>query len=210
MGKVSSRSASAWNESAPGAVFGRAAGVSSEAKSVHVRQAGVWVKVFKYFEGFLRPDADIETSDWTATPLWSKLDETSPDDATTEIDSSEFSDPDVAQTFDFEIRLTDPPSTPTGRETITWRVRHYLEVVSGNFDTDVITLELKQGSTVIATQSVSANTSYTTDSDVLSQAEKDSITDWTDLRIKVTYTIKMTNEGDSATAHVTWIELEGS
>ena len=211
MGKVSSRSAAAWAESPPGSVHVRDAGAWKEAKAVHVRDGGVWKEVFKFFIGFIRPDSDIETTDWTSTPLWSKLDEVSPDDTTTEIDSEFFGNPAAPQVYDFEVSLSNPAITPTGAEVVTLKVRHWLEILSGGITSNDVTIELKQGSTVKATISTSGNTgTYVTSSKVLSQAEKDSITNWDDLRVRFEQSVQVTTLGDEAIAHATWIELQFS
>ena len=209
MGKISSRSAAAWAESAPGSVHVRDAGTWKEVKSIHVRNAGVWDEVFQYIIGFLRPDADIETSDWTATPLWSKLDDTSPDDATTEISASFAGN--GTQVKDFEIALSNPSGTPTTREVVTFRVRFWLDVISFGVDTKDVKIELKQGSTVKKTiNTVASTVGYVTDTSTLSQAEKDSISDWDNLRVRVEYTVKGNDIFASSTGRVTWIELEFS
>ena len=38
------------------------------------------VGTLKSTKRFLRPDSDLDAAGWTATPLWSKIDEVVPDD----------------------------------------------------------------------------------------------------------------------------------
>ncbi len=211
-GKAFVRNAGSWSsELEPGTIFVRDGGAWKEVKSILVRQAAGWSIIWNEFIGSLRPDADVETSDWTPTPLYAELDEVSPDDATTEVTSSIFNDDASTQTYDFEVALSNP-LRPTERETVVFRVRQWLEVLVGAVTTNNVTMELKQGSTVKATISQSGPFpgGYVTKTKTLSQAEKDSITDWDDLRVRVSFEVQVTNSGDSAEAHVTWIELEFS
>ncbi len=56
----------------------------------------------------LRPASDVTVGAWVSTPLWDKVDEVAPDDATTEITSE--SDP-VSSTFEVKLSgVTDPQS----------------------------------------------------------------------------------------------------
>ena len=211
-GKAFVRSAGSWSsELEPGTIFVRDGGTWKEVKSILVRQAAGWSIIWDEFIGFLRPNADIETTDWTPTPLNAELDEVSPDDATTEITSDTFNDSSSTTTYDFEVALSNP-IRPTGRETVVLKVRQWLEVLVGAVTTNNVTMELKQGAVVKATISQSGPFpgAYVTRTKTLSQAEKDSITDWDDLRVKVSFAVQVTNLGDSAEAHVTWIELEFS
>ena len=189
MGKVFTRSGASWSESTPGEIFVRDGGQWKEVKSIFVRRpfpSPFWDVVFKQFIGFLRPDLDVETTDWSSTPLFEKLDEVSPDDATTEI-TADFSGS-SEQVKDFEIGLSNPVITPTGREVVTMRVRSYLEELVGSSLNDV-TMELKQGAVVKATISEMVPSGYITEEHTLSQAEKDSITDWDDLRVRVEFAV---------------------
>ena len=208
---IFTRSGVDWNETVPGKAFVRNAGSWEKITSLWVRNANLWENVWLLFVGRIHPDSDIDTSGWTATPLFEKLDEVTPDDATTEITSLDFNNSSSEQVHDFEVALSNPTITPTGQETITWRVRHWLEEVFGSVSINNVTLQLKQGATVIATLLTSGNlVGYSTNFNTLSQAQKNNITDWTDLRFRVSYSIQVTSEGDEAIAHVTWIELEFS
>ncbi|KKL84305.1 hypothetical protein LCGC14_1966060 [marine sediment metagenome] len=206
-GKVFVRSAGSWSsELEPGTIFIRDGGVWKEVKSFLVKLNAPWAIMWDEFAGSLRPNTDIETSDWTATPLNEKLDEVTPDDAATEI-TADFSGS-SEQVKDFEVGLSNP-IRPTGREVITLRVRDYLEDLVST-STNLVTIELKQGVTVKVSESDLVPDGYTDTEHVLSQAEKDSITDWDDLSVRVQYAVTG-DDGSSVTkGHVTWIELEFS
>lgn len=175
-----------------------------------VRDAGAWKSFYVAgFTGFIRPDADSETSGWTSTPLWSKLDEVSPDDATTQIRSSTVSTqcPSTVD-HDFEVALSNPGDTPSGNETMTVRVRAYVDEISGFVITRQILIELKEASAVIASTTRNLGFSYSTHEMVLSQAQKDSISNWNNLLVRCRTRVCVDSGGDSARSFVTWIETE--
>jgi len=162
------------------------------------------------FIGFIRPDDDIETAGFTATPLWQKLDEVTHDSDTTRIASGLVISVCPSTTaHDFEIRLSDPSSSPSGNETITVRVvaRHAVEV--GAVITREMFFELKEGGTVRATSGTFSLTgSYQTFSDVLTQAQKDSITDWNAMTVRCRSNMCVETSGDSVRSRFTQIEVE--
>ena len=162
------------------------------------------------FIGFIRPDADIETVGFTSTPLWQKLDEVTHDSDTTHIQGGTVTSVCPTNTaHDFEIRLSHPSITPSGNETITVRVVARHEEVVGFFVTRQMFFQLKQGTVVRATSSTfSLSGSYQTFSDVLTQAQKDSITDWNDVRIRCRSNLCVENSGDSGHSRFTQIEVE--
>jgi hypothetical protein len=206
---IYTRSGGAWAQSKPGQAFVRDGGSWKRIEQLHVRNAGSWSVVWAMFLGTLRPDSDIETSDWTNTPLYQKLDEVTADDSTTEV-NAQFSG-NSQQIKDFEVALSNPASTPTAGEVITIRSRFWLELTAfGEVQKDVKT-ELKEAGTVRKSVSVAANTSgYTTMAAVLSQAEKDSIGDWTNLRVRIEFKVQGDDPLSTSVGHVTWIELEFS
>ncbi len=191
----------------------RDGGAWKPVKQAWVRDAGSWKK-FLGFTGFLRPSSDIETSDWGSTPLWSKLDEVSPDDATTEITSTAFDDDSSPQTYNFEVAMSDPATVPTGLETVTIRVRTMCDPTTGGDDLSVntLTIRTKETTTVRATDTSSMNTvgNYSTFTFTLSAAQKAAFGDWNDLRIQVEVTGQVNNPGEELTPHCTWIEVEFS
>ena len=207
MGKVFVRNVGSWSsELAPSKVFVRDGGAWKEVKSLWARNPASWGEVWRQWVGFLRPNADIETSDWTSTPLNEKLDEVSPDDATTEI-TADFSGS-SEQTKDFEVALSNP-IRPTGRETIVLRMRGYVEELVST-SSNSVTIELKQGSTVKASKTAMVPDGYSTMTYNLSQAEKDSITDYDDLRVRVEFAVTGDDGSSTSKGHVTWIEVEFS
>lgn len=162
------------------------------------------------FIGVIRPDGDIETVGFTATPLWQKLDEENHDSDTSRIASGLVTSVCPSTTpHDFEIRLSDPSSSPSGNETITVRVvaRHAVEV--GAVITREMFFELKEGGTVRATSSTFSLTgSYQTFSDVLTTAQKDSISDWNALTVRCRSNMCVETSGDSVRSRFTQIEVE--
>ncbi|KKK45032.1 hypothetical protein LCGC14_3166150 [marine sediment metagenome] len=144
---------------------------------------------------FARPDSDVTLTNFDS-PFWSNVDEVSPDDDTT----SQRSGFGVAAGALYELTLsnvTDPVSS-TGH---VLRVRH---LSSPTLVTGQILIELRQGaSTVIASATFDAPTSYTTFIITLSGAEADSITDYTDLRVRGT-----TQVTTNFRLLTTWIEFE--
>ena len=203
---IFTRASGAWSESPPGKVFARS-GTTDRIRGLYVRSAGSWKNIWNFFLGSIVPDSDIETTNWTPTPLYLELNEDIPDDATTEI-TADFSGS-SEQIKDFEVGLSNPIITPTAGEVVTMRVRSYLELLVGN-SFNSVTMELKQGTTVKASRSQSVPDGYITVVRVLSQAEKDSITDWDNLRVRVEFAVTGDDGSSTSKAHVTWIELEFS
>lgn len=142
---------------------------------------------------FGRPTADISPGSWTTTPLYSKLSEANPDDATTQVQSSNRPTNDT-----FEVRLssvTDPQSS-SGHIV---RIRMY-----GN-TSHTWSAYLYQGATLIKTLVSGAvpPSSYTTYSYTLTAGEADSITNYADLRVRI-----VANGSANGREYVTWIEME--
>lgn len=211
MGKFTVRNPTgpAWDEVIPGSVHVRDAGSWKEVKSIFVRQAGAWQPVWERFIGTIRPDGDQSTVGWTTTPLWSDLDESSPDDSTTEVLHRFTSD--VQEVSEFEVTLSNPATTPTARETVTLRTRFWLELINNGVTEKDVKIELKEGAVVRKTINAVASTiGYVTNISALSQAEKDSITDWDNLRVNVEFTVTGDDPIAVSDAFVTWIELEFS
>lgn len=124
---------------------------------------------------FARPDADIDVGTFTATPLWSKLDETPADDA------DEITDVTGADGTFCEVRLSDI-TDPTSSSNHILRMRHK----RGGTSNSTAKAELVQGTTVIASTGNQTSTSVYQQVDItLSGAEADAITDYTDLRVRL-------------------------
>lgn len=131
---------------------------------------------------FLRPDADQATGSWSATPLWSKVDEGSPGDDTT-IASADNSSPD-----DADLRLSDPAASPVVDTGHILRAAWNKSAAGGHAINAV--LELWQG--VPGTGSLVATLSVTNIGDTevvstytLSTGEAANISDYTDLYLRV-------------------------
>lgn len=142
---------------------------------------------------FARPDSDISQSGtWTPTPRWSQLDDNDPADfVTSAYTTSE---------TNFVVGLTDvtDPQSPAD---------HVLRVSlrkSTGTNAQNATVTLLQGATAIATLQINnVPTTFTTYPYTLTATEADAITDYTDLRIRVSK-----NAGSKTAAQVAWTELE--
>ena len=124
---------------------------------------------------YCRPDSDIETVDWTTTPLFEKIDEVSLDDGDYIVSDN------GSATYDCEVGLssvTDPESDAD--HVISWR-----SCLFGTGTKSVATrVYLYEGATLRATsQQESESTSFATHTYELSSGEADAITDYSDLSI---------------------------
>lgn len=137
-----------------------------------------------YTEGevyeYLIPDGDVSVNSWKneleGSTLWSSIDEYPYNDS----DYAYFDDAHGNEYF--EISLSDPTSDSdgTGIYTIWWRAGK----LQGEA-TVVMKMELRQGaSTVIASDQQTITASFQTFEYELTQPEIDSITDFTDLRLR--------------------------
>lgn len=166
---------------------------------------------------FIRPDGDIANGDigtpqWSSTPLYAKLDDNSDSDYVISNASTQ-----VWPSYDryhFECSLGDPSETPAtgGVQGIKMRARLGIDQANnfglpGNAD---FTFRLKQGSTVIASQTYSTGTlaSPSTRTYTLNSTEVNSITDHDDLRFFVTVDIGHASGSPDLEARVFWAEVE--
>lgn len=161
---------------------------------------------------FIRPDGDIETTKWSSTPLYAKLDDNSDSDyvisyASTQVWPS-------YDTYDFECSLGDPSGTPAtgGVQGIKMRARLGIDQANtpglpGNAD---FTFRLKQGSTLIASQTYSTSTlaSPSTKAYTLNSTEVNAITNHNDLSFFVEVNIGHANGSPDLEARVFWVEVE--
>ena len=147
---------------------------------------------------FPRPDADVTTTNWGTTPLWSKIDEVTPSD-------TDYITAVANAVATAECSLSDPSGTPlvdTGHI-----VRARLRAEKTN-KAAVITVSLIQGTTSIRAVAYDAEVDLTTSfaeySFTLSEAEAANIDNYNDLRLRFAQT--------TATAgnflEVSWAELE--
>lgn len=140
---------------------------------------------------FARPSSDISNvGSWTPTPLWQQIDETPFDDA-------DFFDSGTGAAESCEVGLssvTDPVSS-TGH---TFRFRASLSGAG-------LSVEFKQGSTVIATyvSVILADATFQSDEYTLSGAEADAISDYAALSLRF---VKL--GAGTGTAKISWAEFE--
>jgi len=123
---------------------------------------------------FERPDSDVAAGAWTTTPLWSKLDETAYD----EVDYIQLNNS-ASSTCEIGLSNVTDPALSTGH-TIRLRVK---KTGTGTISLNVF---LFQGATQKATFTATLTTSYADQTYTLTAGEADSITDYTDLRLKFT------------------------
>jgi hypothetical protein len=118
----------------------------------------------------LRPTSDITTGTWTPSTgasLFGVLDETPFDDA-------DFITTSASSICEVKYSAGTDPVSSTGHI-----IRYRAKGTSGT-----LTVSLYQGATLIATQTPTLTTSYQTFTMTLSSGEANSITDYTDLRLR--------------------------
>ena len=149
---------------------------------------------------FARPDADIETSGWIPHPLFSRINEMVAD--TTSVRS--LINP---HGEDFTVSLTDVTDPVSSTDHI---VRYlYDKDLGADHRSKVInlTVDLKQGSTIIASKThFDISGDPTPGSFTLTASEADSITDYSDLRL--TFTATAGAGAGERLAKIKWAELE--
>lgn len=137
-----------------------------------------------------RPSADITVGSYTTAPLFSKLNETTPNDATYILS------PGSPASAMCEVRLdslTDPGVD--NNHIISYRIRNN---ALGLLDEEEVQVRLMQGATLIAAgSSVPVTDSFVTHTLSLSGAQIASITDYTDLRLRI-YSNELTTDSGNA------------
>jgi hypothetical protein len=156
----------------------------------------------------LKPDQDWSNPGGWPSPMWSSIDEDTPNDDTDYINKIRTGLPPTVSAG--TVELSDPAATPSSSQVHTLKVRWK---VIGNYSTStpqptLLSYKLLQGDNVIAAGTATPNGSYTTFSKVLLQSEVDSITDYTVLRIKLEVQLKPASDWDQIEARVTWARLE--
>lgn len=132
---------------------------------------------------FARPASDISTGAWAAIPsspatLWDKVSEVVSDDAATT--ARTFIVGAGTDTFEEKLSTVGDPSTSAGHIV---RVHAFADDSLG--DGANIDVFLMQGAVQIATFTFSAGAAWVTGQRTLSALEADSISDYSDLRIRV-------------------------
>ena len=168
------------------------------------------------FVGFIRPiSPDIETTNWSPTPLYEKVDEASPSDTDTIFSTTSTAVWPSFNTYDCELTL-DTPSSPVGlgdRQLITLRTRlEIFEDAPGGTGNADFTYSLVQGTTVIAsnTHSESLMNNWQTVEYDLNEAEVNSISDYSDLRFRLSVNIGHNSGFPDIIAECSWVEVEFS
>jgi hypothetical protein len=143
---------------------------------------------------FGRPDSDVSAGSWTATPLWSKIDEVSADDADFVTSSTGTS------TCEAGLSNVADPAVSTGHV-----VRYRYQRGAGGSGTDVdLRVRLLQGTTQIGSWSHNnIGAGFTTAAQTLTGPQADAITDYSDLRLEFQRT-----GTSSRVADVSWAELD--
>jgi hypothetical protein len=146
---------------------------------------------------FGRPISDITSGGFTPTPIWSKLNETSPDGTTSEVTVASNGGSKTAEVL--LSPLTNPLSTSGHIMSI------YAKKSSNRSST--ITFYLYQGTTLIATSATtSLTTTYTQYDYTLTSTEAGSISDYTNLRIRATFADG--GGGAPGTFNYSWAQLQ--
>ena len=108
--------------------------------------------------------------------------------------------------------MSDPAFPPSGSETITVRVRIWLEQTQGGpSTTKTLTIQVKELTSVVASANRTVNASnYITESLTMSTAQKASVGNWDNIRIRCNLRVCGFDDFPlpQAVAHVTWIEME--
>ncbi len=139
-----------------------------------------------------RPTSDVSTGSWTTAPLYQKVDETP------------YSDTDYIQltnatsnSCELGLGSVTDPQVSTG---------HIVRIRATKVGSGTITLTgyLYEGTTLRATISITLTTSFATTTYTLSAAEADSISNYGNLRVRLTGTAGST----SRYVRVSWIEFE--
>lgn len=125
---------------------------------------------------FLRPVSDVSAGLWTTAPIWDKLDEAVASDADF-VTSNNNTSPDA-----FEVALSPPSGTPAAG-TVTLRVRRSKSATGGHALQERI--ELYQGSTLINVVAQATPDSTAWAVVTLNIGNRGAITDWSDLRVRV-------------------------
>lgn len=155
----------------------------------------------------VRPDSDVDTSNWFSTPLWQKLDDNSDADS---VFSSTFPTTCPTRTnYDFEVGLANPSGTPGAGSCqgmrVRVRIRRGEDFGPGQCD---FAMRLLQGTRHIATNVHTPGTTFTTYTTTLSISQVDSITNHNDLRIEIQAIGCENSGGNGVFGECAWVELE--
>ena len=163
--------------------------------------------------GDIRPDADVNATNWTGLSggtLFSELNETSPDEETSYIYSDSQNILPGAQTYDFTVGLSNPSTVPNSgnQHQVSVRARKDNVILSAPPHQVDIKIELLETTTVRAMRNYTdiADT-YATKSFNLTAGEIASISNYNNLRIRVTTTLQLGIDFDEVRCRITQAEV---
>ena len=168
------------------------------------------------FGGFIRPNSDINTTDWTPTPLFDELDEVVPDGAATEITSTTINSVTPITTARvFEVGLTSPSVVPDNTEVVTVRVN---VAKSGSFavntgsagdNTASVEVFVVSASLDIASGSfVNIGTDFTSLEFILTKVERFSVANWNDVSVRTEFSMSVATASSAVEGRCTQLEIE--
>ena len=146
---------------------------------------------------FARPDKDLNVNSWQNSPLFSKINETSP------IDTNFIGSPLSGGSTNISLSSVTDPSSSTAHK-ISIRAKKFPIGVSGQ--TVTLNVILYQGSTQIASFSNVLAGIFTTYTYNLTATEADAITDYSNLTAAFVATTDVTEP--LKRANVSWFQLE--
>ncbi|MFQ5908939.1 MAG: hypothetical protein ACE5JE_08990, partial [Thermoplasmata archaeon] len=156
---------------------------------------------------YARPDADLSITNWSDSAgdgvNYTKIDETTPDGDATYTQTAV----NPANGDDAEFRLSNVRD-PQRSDGHILRYRYRNAAFGGGSSQLDLTVELKQGAAVIAswTHTFISSQTYVTQTQTLSAAQADAITDYTDLRVN--FDVTFFSGSQSRQLRVTWLEFE--
>lgn len=167
------------------------------------QQAGI-------FSGNLLPDGDIDTTGWTTAPLWSKIDDGDTADEGDTIQTSSSST--TGEVKDCEVSLANPGATVDSSSV--HRLKFYAKR-SGQGSWGSLVIGLYQAGTMIASRPYVPPKNFAWLAFDLTGAQIAAITDYNNLRIRLTATMQVPLGTDTiiytvAAAHLTIISNLGS
>lgn len=125
---------------------------------------------------YARPASDIAVGDWVTSPLYSKLNDASPNDATYIVGDG---------ITPGEVKFGNTIVNPSAGD-VTFRVRFRKDPAEAALLG--LQADLVQGTTVIKTQNwTNVGTTFSTAAITLTSGERAAITDWSDLRMRLTF-----------------------
>jgi hypothetical protein len=158
---------------------------------------------------FARPNSDVTVTNWTGTPTnttgnrYTNIDEATPSDT----DYCYGANNSSTATFEAGLSSLTDPEVHTGH-IVRWRyAKTAAGSLSGTGGTVNQTVGLYQGTTLIASDTVTTGGSWTAGSFTLTEGEAANISDYTNLRLRFTQS-GSGGGGNARGSAVSWVELE--